>query len=67
VTTWTLPPEPGPEVTHVQDGRFGATWERCGRLWAGDPLKQGYPEFYEWPHLLALGRELTDVTDEETR
>lgn len=38
MTTWTMPAEPGPEVTHVRD--------RDGRVWRQPAL--GYPNPDQW-------------------
>ena len=63
--TWSLPPEPGPEVTAVLD-RTGARWQRQGHIDAqgefsawhdGSPLPP-----YGWMSLVQLRGPLTDAT-----
>jgi hypothetical protein len=70
MTTWDLPPEPGPEVTTVRD-RDGDTWERDGKgIWrVTTPLPPGhvyYPPitpWRTWRHLLQDYGPLTDATE----
>lgn len=63
--TWSLPAEPGPEVTAVRD-TTGRRWRR-GLFWHDDsgekyPLKPMY-----WPELLRSRGPLTDASDEVPR
>lgn len=59
-TTWTLPDEPGPEVTAVRD-RHGVKWLRQdGQWWSETP---GLGTLRAWHVVLARG-PLTDATNE---
>lgn len=74
--TWSLPPEPGPEVkavrgTYQADGKEPVSVllrsEFNGGAWMGPAM--GYPELggcfpYSWPAALAKFGPLTDATHE---
>jgi hypothetical protein len=53
VTTWTAPPEPGPDVTVVRDRR-GVCWRRDAGLWWAD-IGHGYEVYRTWPEILTRG------------
>jgi len=62
VTTWTMPNEPGFEVSHVRD-RFKVVWRRADDgFWWGD-MGHGYEKNKRWHELLPRG-PLTDMTGE---
>lgn len=68
--SWSLPPEPGPEVTAVRDGK-GRVWKRKQSIW--DPRLcdwvytspgGGYTRLGSWGSLLADAGTLTDASAE---
>jgi hypothetical protein len=61
-TTWSMDPEPGPEVAAVRD-RFGVRWRRDGGLWWGD-IGHDYEDYRTWGEILGRG-PLTDATGED--
>lgn len=75
MTTWTLPPEPGPEVTRVRD-RFKVRWHREGEpphdVWRGlivlpsvvDEEDELCEVYRTWADVLTRG-PLTDTSNEE--
>lgn len=59
--TWTLPEEPGPEVTVVRCECHAQHWYRDEPQW----ISRGYPmRAYRWPGLVANHPRLTDATGE---
>lgn len=61
--TWSLPAEPGPEVTRVKD-RDGTDWIRDRGAWQV-PGDNGLSR-YAWFSLLMLAGPLTDATPTQT-
>lgn len=59
--TWSIPAEPGPEVTHVKD-RYRAVWHRRGSAWVHES-PHGEAS-WQWPILFGRGYPLTDVSAE---
>jgi hypothetical protein len=65
---WTMPNEPGPEVTAVRDCR-NVRWGREGDLWSGeightDEGGNSYAVYRAWHELLKRG-PLTNATNGE--
>lgn len=60
--TWTLPPEPGPEVTHVKD-RYRDVWRRGNGVWVYRN-SVGNEAIWPWNVLFEKGYPLTDVSAE---
>lgn len=61
--TWSIPAEPGPEVTHVKD-RYRDVWRRRGPVWIHES-PHGEAS-WQWPILFGRGYPLTDVSAEYT-
>jgi hypothetical protein len=67
---WSMPDQPGPEVTAVRD-RLGVRWRRDDDLWWGDightvsvgDEDHGYEDYRTWSEVLARG-PLTDASGE---
>lgn len=57
--TWTYPPEPGPEVTHVRD-RYKLVWHREDGEWT----YKGVAMLWTWNVLFEKRHPLTDVSAE---
>lgn len=59
--TWSMPDEPGPEITAVRD-RWDVLWHRSGDQWWS--TAEGLSTLRRWADLLARG-PLTDASDED--
>jgi hypothetical protein len=60
--SWSMDPEPGPEVTHVRDAH-GVLWRHDDSGWWGD-IGHGYDDFRQWHEVLRRG-PLTDASSEQ--
>lgn len=61
--TWTLPAEPGPEVTHLRD-RYRTVWTRMGgKTWGHANFDKRTPTL-PWDLLFVRCYPLTDVSAE---